>query len=170
VNALSLRGWTIEGWMSEPQLAWLSEQAGRMASVIEIGSWKGLSTSVLLAACDGPVHAVDHFLGAGGDDPLAKAEDIYGIFMRNVGDAPNLVLHRMSSEAAAPLLPEVDMVFIDADHGYDWIRRDIELWLPHARRLICGHDFTPEWPGVVKAVSEAFRDYSVSNGIWWVVL
>jgi hypothetical protein len=35
---------------------------------------------------------------------------------------------------------ETDMVFIDGDHAYPAIKKDIEAWMPKCKRLLCGHD------------------------------
>lgn len=53
----------------------------------------------------------------------------------------------------------LDLVFIDALHTYDAVQEDIRLWLPKVRRggWIGGHDYHhPRFPGVTKAVDEAF--------------
>ena len=48
-----------QGWMYPEELEWLYEAAKRMNSIVEIGSWQGRSTYVLLSGCRGPVVAVD---------------------------------------------------------------------------------------------------------------
>lgn len=50
----------------------------------------------------------------------------------------------------------LDFVYIDASHEYKDVKKDIEIFLPKIAPggLIGGHDHQPEWPGVVKAVSE----------------
>lgn len=70
---------------------------------------------------------------------------------------------RMDSAAAAELFPEssLDFAFIDADHYYESVRRDLQAWWPRVRPggLLCGHDYgvyadaTGEW-GVRRAVDE----------------
>jgi len=54
----------IDGAMGREDLEWLHDTAKRMASVVEVGCWKGRSTYALLAGCLGPVYAVDHWEGA----------------------------------------------------------------------------------------------------------
>jgi Methyltransferase domain len=60
----------------------------------------------------------------------------------------------------------LDFVFIDADHGYDSVHRDIAAWLPKIRRggIIAGHDFCPDFPGVIRAVTEAFPRVDLWRG------
>lgn len=54
----------------------------------------------------------------------------------------------------------VDFVFLDADHTYQAIRRDIDAWLPKVRPggIIAGHDYNHPWNGVITAVNETFGD------------
>merc|ERR1712113_408739 len=66
----------------------------------------------------------------------------------------------MTSESAAADLQNssVDVIFVDGSHYYDFVKQDLELWLPKMRNdvetLVAGHDFSPQWPGVVRAVHE----------------
>jgi hypothetical protein len=135
----------IAGWMSKEELSWLAETSRTMESVVEIGSWKGRSTKVLLENCPGDVYAVDHFEGCPADitGNLAKSQDVYSQFVNNVGAFENLRVLRMSSEEAANTVDgdKFDMVFIDGDHTFSGVKKDIEMWLPKCKKLICGHDY-----------------------------
>jgi glycosyltransferase involved in cell wall biosynthesis len=168
-------GNTIDGFMSFVQLQWLYEHAKEMDSVIEIGSWKGRSTHTLLTGCKGKVIAVDHFKGS--DDTrdftytLGKQQDIYAQFIENTKEFPNLEVKRMSSEEAVKECGEADMIFIDGEHTYEGVKKDIALWKGKAKKLLCGHDYDPMWPGVIKAVDESFgKPDGVKNFIWWIDL
>ena len=161
----------IQGWMSEREMEWLYEQAKKMVNVVEIGSWKGRSTYALLSGCKGSVYAVDHWKGSPDEidqaHTEAKTTDIYAIFLNNVGHFKNLKVMKMSSEEAAKHFPpkSVDMVFIDGCHAYEYVRKDIDLWLPRTRRLICGHDCGQA--GVPQATHEVFGQVETVHGIWF---
>jgi hypothetical protein len=167
----------IAGWMTRKELEFLGEAASRMQSVIEIGSWKGRSTKELL---DGgaTVTAVDHWKGTSADgdstDFIAQQEDVYAEFMKNVGHYPNLKVMKMCSLEAAKSLngDRFDMGFIDATHDYENMKADLEAWLPKVKKLICGHDYSPGWPGVVRAVNEKFGADKIKTcgSIWYVEL
>lgn len=61
----------------------------------------------------------------------------------------------------------LDFVFIDADHTYEGVKRDIELWEPkvHENGLIIGHDLN--WGGVARAVGEKFSNFWISaDNVW----
>jgi len=69
----------------------------------------------------------------------------------------------------------VDAVFIDAIVQVATVKQDFEVWLPKMRRgapvLIAGHDFSPQWPGVVQAVHEQRAGGQevilASDWMWW---
>lgn len=66
----------------------------------------------------------------------------------------------------------IDFCFIDANHEYDFIFRDIAAYLPKMKDggVIAGHDWSA--PGVKKAVTETFKDFvfDESQDIWMVQL
>ncbi len=49
-----------------------------------------------------------------------------------------------------------DFIYLDGDHTYDAVRRDIELWWPRVSSfgILAGHDYSGDHPGVVQAVQE----------------
>lgn len=67
----------------------------------------------------------------------------------------------------------MDFVFIDADHSYEGAKADITHWLPKVRKggWIGGHDYNQKWPGVIRAVDEAFgsRVQTYQPGSIWGV-
>jgi len=171
--------------MEPEELAWLYDQATRMQTIVEIGSWQGRSTTVLCHACPGTVFAIDHWRPNDyqTNKVIRDGWDIPASFKRNLKefiDSGKLVLIQSSSLIAAknPLIPtHPDMIFLDGDHDYINVRRDLHHWAPRARILICGHDYDPEafsriitddadhtrylqtkgHPGVKKAVDEYFE-------------
>ena len=166
----------IDGWMTHGELDWLYRTAKKVGSILELGSWKGRSTHALLSGCPGTVTCVDTWKGS--LDPRdmtnaqAKAEDILATFQKNVGHFTNLEICQMeSAEAAAKFIAEgrkFDMVFIDAGHTYEEVKRDIELWRPLAKVILSGHDYLPEtWMGVCQAVDECCGRTYKAESIWY---
>jgi hypothetical protein len=77
-------------------------------------------------------------------------------------------IEKDSAEAAACINNgSYDFVFIDADHAYQSVRRDIDAWLPKVKSggIIAGHDHCPDFTGVIQAVSETFPRYEVWRGM-----
>jgi hypothetical protein len=109
---------------------------------------------------------VDHFR-----KPAWKAS-VMGV----VSDFPERCqVHGMTTAAAAPRVPDgsLDFVFVDAGHRYESVRKDVALWRSKVRAggWFGGHDYQPNFPGVIQAVNEAFRDqvqFLAGTTIWWV--
>lgn len=69
----------------------------------------------------------------------------------------------------AELIPNnsLDLVFIDADHSYEWVKRDIVAYKPKLKSggWLTGHDI--DFPGVNRAVNEIIKNYDVgTNNVW----
>jgi hypothetical protein len=59
----------------------------------------------------------------------------------------------------------LDMVFLDADHEYNSIAKDIDAWRPKVKRrgILAGHDYVVGF-GVPRAVNERFARFEVWPG------
>jgi len=81
---------------------------------------------------------------------------------------------KKSSEAINDV-PEVDFVYIDGNHNYEFVKQDIELYYDKVRPggIIGGHDFSAECLGVCKAVMEFAQKKNLKlNGRkedWWII-
>lgn len=154
----------IKGWMGKEELQFLYDRAGEMSDIVEIGSYLGRSTHALLSGCNGKVIAIDTWKG-GKLIPMDGTE--YDKFLENIKGVGQLTTIIGDSVEISKTIEPVDMVFLDGDHTYDGVKRDIEAWLPKAKKLICGHDHDPEFPGVIKAVSELIGEVDVIDSIWF---
>ena len=98
-----------------------------------------------------------------------------------ISKMPATFYHMPSVDAIDKVLDDyIDLVYIDADHGYDSVLADIKAWLPKVKKgkIICGHDYSKTiHPGVVKAVDESFDADEINlipdtdfNDVyvWWV--
>jgi len=154
----------IDGWMTSDEYFWLRDRAREMSNVVEVGSYKGLSTHALLTGCRGLVYAIDIW------DKSDEKGPILDQFKMNVGHFPNLHAIQMDSLNAVAMIPDksVDMVFIDGNHNEEAVEADIKAWLPKTRKLLCGHDYTdPNWPGVKRAVDRLLPNaVNVVGSIW----
>lgn len=74
-------------------------------------------------------------------------------------------LFKSAWQGGAPAL-----VFLDADHRYEAVKSDIEWSVNSGAKIVCGHDFGTEWPGVERAVREIFgSNFSTCASLWWSV-
>ncbi len=150
---------------------------------VEVGVWKGHSLVYLGTLLNNKkvnITAVDlweetYKYESG---PFSEhKKNVLEIFKTNVKKANlnNVIkeIKELSWEASKHFKDSsVDFVFIDADHSYDSVVKDINSWLPKIRKggMISGHDyFNP--CGVKKAVDERFGDkVKTYNNCWYVEL
>lgn len=66
----------------------------------------------------------------------------------------------------------VDFIFIDADHKYESVVKDIQSWLPKLKKggMMSGHDFTQPTAGVKKAVEELLPDFKLGTDNIWIYI
>lgn len=162
----------------------------------ELGVWTGRTTSILAGYCKnrgcGKVNSIDHFSGSPGThlENLASGNDIKSIFLENIKkiDCEKYVdVCDKNSLMASKCFPDnyFDFFFIDADHTYNFIKQDIDLWWPKLSPggIMCGHDFEDfkydekyihqdyvegRHHGVIKAVTESFDVVNKISTLWWV--
>lgn len=84
-------------------------------------------------------------------------------------------IRKHSWDAANDIPNELDFVYIDGDHRYEAVKKDLELYYPKVKvgGLFSGHDYAPRAPAVMKAVDEFFenkKEKVYSGGRWdWFV-
>jgi hypothetical protein len=94
-------------------------------------------------------------------------------FKKNIQIHKNkIVILKMFSKEASTHIKDgiLDFIFIDGNHGYEFVKEDIQLYLPKVKKggLIGGHDYGHVKGGVKEAVNELFDDFfEGSNKTWW---
>ena len=114
---------------------------------------------------------IDPIVLIGGPTHMAPSADwVLGVLNQTLAELRRLrpdieIIHlREHSLAAAnksvDWLGQVDTIYIDGDHHFAEVTRDIDCWLPYVRQggSIMGHDFWSNEPGVMDAVHDRFRD------------
>lgn len=138
-------------------------------SIVELGTWKGSTAKILRGLFpEAHLYLIDswapssEYLEKGGPTSL-QAED-YETCYKQVSkffeqDPQVSVIRKTSVEGIKDVPNEVDLVFIDADHSYESVKQDIGIWGKKVRKggLLSGHDFSPDFPGVMKAVEEVYQ-------------
>lgn len=149
-------------------------------TILEIGCWSGSCTCLFgnfVKEYGGKVHSIDNFEGSPGSTQHEYAKIARRRFFDNIkrqGLEDTVVLHEGSSDKFKNLDMTFDMIFIDADHRYSQVRKDIDNYLPKVNPggIMCGHDFQSSnydekyieqdfvngiHHGVTKAVTESFE-------------
>lgn len=157
--------------------------------IVEVGVAEGHHSKGIaeyLAKNGGHLVCVDWFEGSMVGDRYIIPKGLKGKFLEHTKDCNIIIVPHESGFAASLFRDKLfDVVWIDADHRYHAIKRDIELWLPKVRPggILSGHDYDAEYfneayieedyvdgvhHGVTKAVNERFGKPERLNTTWWV--
>jgi len=129
--------------------------------IVELGVFEGASSLMLrkAMAVDGKLWCVDPF-------PRGRFGISYQYLIANreVNKSTNGTvefIQKLSHEAVKGWQEPIDLLFIDADHSYQAVRRDWDDWSPYVKAggIIALHDSrTLKYPGVLKLVKEITAD------------
>jgi hypothetical protein len=181
--------------MANQELEFLAELASKHKKILELGSYYGRSTRAMADNTEGFVIACDHFHGPSDVIMCWKdREAVYDAFIKNMGEhiaskkvVPWKANHKeitkeqlnnvIADNFGSITLPAevrptgIDMVFVDGQHDYDSVYRDIQFGLSVLEQggVICGHDYDITSPGVVMACNNLLEGFAVgpNTRIWY---
>lgn len=178
---------TIPGWFDFAEFyRAIVADAPASARFVEVGAWLGRSTAYLAGEIARSrkgieLYVVDTWADAHGCAEMgvaapAAGESVFELFRQNLARCGLLgQLHPCvcDSMIAAFMFPaqSLDFCFIDADHAYESVQRDIAAWRPKIKPggILAGHDYDHErYPSVVRAVREAFPTFQTTGYCWLV--
>lgn len=143
-------------------------------AIVEIGSWKGRSTSCLAlgskAGFGAKVYAIDPHTGSPEHQEAFKGNvwtfDIFNENMKSVGVNDVVVpILKLAHEASKTFDQKISLIFIDGAHEYEDVCKDFEDWFPKVDDggIIALHD-TVGWDGPRKVVEKfMYRSQYFSN-------
>lgn len=151
----------------------IKESNGSIQKIAEIGVYRGYLCKRMVKYCSNFISeywAIDPWVQMAshynwptkGKNKLRLWEPRYLSMCKLMRSFPKLHVIRTTSLKAAKLFPEqyFDLVFLDGDHFYEAIIKDIPAWLPLVKQggLLIGHDYAniEGKTGVKKAVDEIF--------------
>jgi SAM-dependent methyltransferase len=167
----------IYGWFDyENIFKYVVRLFGDGANFLEVGCYKGkstayLATEIINSGKKQNITCVDIFenskIVALGGEPYSLEE-----FQGNIKPVEK-VIHPVVMESTVAALKYADetfdFIFLDAGHSYEEILADIRAWYPKLKfgGIIGGHDFSPMWIGIEKAVREFFiNDFVKIDNSW----
>ena len=147
-------------------------------TMVEIGCYAGESTAIWCKNFK-KVYAIDPWLDGKGYDPNDVASRVMSNaieeqFDNRLAKFENFdKIKNFSYEVADQFEDEsLDFVYIDGEHTYEGVQKDIEMYLPKVKKggFIGGHDYKPKWQGVMDAVNEKFEspDKTFDDNSWIV--
>ena len=199
-------------------VVWHLSKERKNINLLEIGSWFGASTLswaqgiIKFTDKDGSITCIDAWRPffdmdihqnkpyAKEMEQLLKSDFAYNVFLHNIGTIKDQLKTQHFRGQSENILPQLksniyDIVFIDADHTYEPVKKDIQgsLKLVKEGGIICGDDLNLQLheidqnnalknkhkdfiedpltkknfhPGVTVAVSEIFGEVSSWGGFW----
>lgn len=147
------------------------------AIFVEIGTWKGKSIVFMAKRIKElnkniKIFGIDTFLGNEGEVTMSQDVDIvngtlYETYCKNIEPYKDLIdtIIGDSHDVYTQFKDEsIDFLFIDGDHRYEGIAKDLKLWYPKIKYggVIAGHDYLNA-EGVNRAVNEFFKSFEVFN-------
>jgi hypothetical protein len=120
---------------------------------VEVGTFKGEFSKEIMGLWNGTLYMVDVWSPLNPDEYIDASNHsnferdyIYGEAIKNIsGNEDRAIMVRAKSEIAANMFEDLslDFVYIDANHAYDYVVQDIDLWYPKVKPggYLCGHDY-----------------------------
>ena len=181
-----------DNWMTYPHVyKQFADQLKDHQIMVELGSWKGQSAAYMAAELKMQnkngvkFFCVDTWEGTSdeehGGDKWVKEGKLFEKFTDNLREVSDYYIPlRMTTERASYLFPEqsIDICFVDADHSYEGVTKDLELWTPKVKPggIMSGHDYDPTgsaWQERRRAVDDFWgkfgKEVKATGGLTWMV-
>lgn len=170
-----------ENWFSYPNLyKKIVEEFSNGSKFVEVGSWKGRSSSFLAVEIANSkknidFYCVDTWEGSVEQKDFDCPKTLYQTFLENMKPMEEYYFPlKITSEEASKKFQDksLDFVFIDASHEYEDVKSDIKRWLPKIKPggILAGHDYYVDeydwFPGVKQAVNEELIGFETSEQCW----
>jgi hypothetical protein len=155
-------------------------------NIVEVGSQEGRTPWYILTNTKRPdevsvslIDPYEMYDNYGYKEPfkMSDAERAAKMYLSEFIKNGKCTMHKKySNEGCREFEDEsVDLVFIDANHSYNFVKEDIECWYPKIRPggILAGHDYCSSFPGVEKATREYFeplgKEIELDHNSVWIV-
>jgi len=180
----------VHGWLLPNQAFMIYAVASHVkGKLVEIGSWKGRSTSTFCIATekeDVDIYCVDTWKGSEEHKDI-DTSNLIDEFKNNlkkfnfldrikIQQGPSLEISNLHEDKSC------DLIFIDAAHDYENVKADILAWYPKLKNggIMIGHDYPDptanDFQGLKDAVNQEvrdkqdlFEDFGYFYGIWGAI-
>jgi hypothetical protein len=142
---------------------YVKEQLCGKLTMAEIGVWTGAGTLIFSKYFD-IIYAVD---------PWSGKHEVEEIFDERFDKSDKVIKTKSFSYDIVKEFDNgsLDIVYVDALHDYDNVKRDIIEWLPKVKKsgFLCGHDYWKKFPGVIRAVNELHKPIRMFKDSSWLI-
>lgn len=169
---------------SHKELNYLKKKMKKISQdgiVVEVGSWLGdsaihLAKGIKRYGKDAKLYCIDiwskEYYATHMGFPDTKIDPLK-VFEKNMGKWHHITMQEESTTASAKFKDgTIDLIFIDANHDYEYVKADCIAWLPKIKKggIMCGHDYSAKFPGVQKAVNELFSSFTLPIQTIWEII
>jgi cephalosporin hydroxylase len=153
------------------------------ATFVEVGSWKGKSSAFLAVEIansgkDIQFYCIDTWRGSQEHQNM-DLNNLYDTFLNNMKPLSKYYKAiRIDSVEASTMFEDysLDFVFLDADHSYEGILKDLHAWDRKIKPggIIAGHDYkNTDFIGIEKAVHEFYGENNINKSfqkelVWYI--
>lgn len=114
----------------------------------EVGVWQGCLSSQILERKPAKLHLIDpwktqNVIGRCYSIKQEKMNIVYEDVLNKFGQLSNVKIHRAFSTEVSFSNQYFDWVYIDADHSYDAVKKDLAYYYPLIKKggYLCGDDY-----------------------------
>lgn len=84
-------------------------------------------------------------------------------------------INEFSDRAYLKIPEKLDFIYIDGNHSYEFVKKDIENYYPFIKKggIIAGDDIEPMWPGTLFAFTDFIREKNLPYriiGTDWIII
>lgn len=165
------------GTMWEIGLKKLIELLPNDITMIEVGCFSGDSSLIFLKS--GKIkkfYAIDAWKNNLDCDDLTTVNydlnEVEKLFDERTVEYPVVKIKGISVDVVDQFEDNsLDFIYLDSCHSYDYVKKEISLYYNKLKvgGIIAGHDYTPVYPGVIRAVNEfCGKPISIFEDTSWI--
>ena len=139
-------------------------------TIVEVGTYRGQFAKHLHSTNPNKLYLVDPWKKFGKDvfpDYTQYEQDKWDLLYESVKakfNYDNVTIIRKTSEEAINMFEDnsIDLVYIDGNYTFDFVKMDLNLWLPKVKKggMLCGHDY--QLSSVTKAVKQFLEERNLA--------
>jgi len=169
----------IPDWFSKPMIRFIKRTKKNCSIGVEIGVAEGHnSKNILLMLPVRKLYLVDsYFMSYKEENRIVEyPENTYVKAKKRLSKFDDRIIwvFKKSEDAIDEIPNNLDFVYIDGNHSYDFVKKDIENYYPKVRKggIIGGHDFSGNHIDVSKAVIDFATEKQLKicgrDDDWWI--